>query len=58
MGQTLSNIVGSLIVLVLKLSERTKQIFSGEKKEKNYYNNDILLKDDEQQAGKGIINSP
>ena len=51
MGQTMSTIVGYIIVFCLKLSERTKSIFSGEKKEKNYYSNDILLKDDEQQAG-------
>ena len=53
MGQTLSTIVGYIIVFCLKLSDKTKALFTpSEKKEKNYYNNDILLKDDEQKAGK------
>jgi hypothetical protein len=51
MGQTFSNILGSLIFFILKLSEKAQQLISGEKKEKNYYNNDILLKDEEQHAG-------
>jgi hypothetical protein len=55
MGQTFSNVIGSLIFLILKLSERAKQLISGEKKEKNYYNNDILLKDEEQHAGTWLI---
>ncbi len=52
MGQTLSFVVGSIIVFFMKLSEKAKGIFSNEKKEKSYYNNDIILKDEEQHAGK------
>ena len=51
MGQTMSTIVGYMIVFWIKMSERLNSVFSKDKKEKNYYNNEILLKDDEQQAG-------
>jgi hypothetical protein len=52
MGQTLSSIIGTIIVFCLRLSEKTKSVFSVEEKKSSYYNHDILLKDDEQQAGK------
>jgi hypothetical protein len=57
MGQTLSTIIGYIIVACLKLSDKTKSLFSStDKKEKNYYNNDILLKeDDEQRAGTLVL---
>jgi hypothetical protein len=55
MGQSLSVVLGSIIVFFIKLSERTKAFFSREKPEKSYYNNDIILKDDEQKAGKLIL---
>ena len=51
MGQTMSMLVGYMIVFWMKMSEKVKSVFSKDKKEKNYYNNEILLKDDEQQAG-------
>ena len=51
MGQTMSIIIGNIIVFYLKLQERVRNMFISEKKEKNYYNSDIILKDDEQQAG-------
>lgn len=52
MGQSLSVVVGSIIVFFLKLSDKAKSLFTTETKEKSYYNNDIILKDDEQKAGK------
>lgn len=55
MGQTLSTVVGYMIVFYLKFMESVKTMLSSNQKEKGYYNNDILLKDDEQQAGKEIF---
>jgi len=51
MGQTMSVVVGYIIVFWLNVSEKAKSMFTSNKKEKSYYNNDIILKDDEQQAG-------
>ena len=52
MGQTFSAVVGFIIVFYLKMRERVKDYFNqGNKKERQYYNNDILLKDDEHRAG-------
>ena len=51
MGQTMSLVVGYVIVFWLNLTEKAKSMFNKETKEKSYYNNDIILKDDEQQAG-------
>jgi hypothetical protein len=51
MGQSLSIAVGYIILFFYKLSENTKSFFSKENSEKNYFNKDNLIKDDEQQAG-------
>jgi hypothetical protein len=55
MGQTMSSFVGFIIVFCLRLSDRAKSMFTTESKESKYYNHDIILKDDEQQAGKYIF---
>ena len=56
MGQTGSTVIGYLIVFYLKFLERIKMVFGKDKKEKSGYwtNNDILLKEDDQKAGKNI----
>jgi hypothetical protein len=51
MGQTLSTIVGYLLIFIVKLEDKYKEYFKQETR-KDYYNNDILLKDDEQKASK------
>lgn len=55
MGQTMSTVVGYIIVFYLRLLERAKGLFTTQNKGKNYYNNDIIIKDDEHQAGKNIF---
>jgi hypothetical protein len=51
MGNSLSAVVGYIIIFYIKLQERVKEfIEKGKKKQMNYYNNDILLKDDEHRA--------
>lgn len=49
MGQTLSTIIGYFIVYIIRLTEKTKSIFYKDQ-EKSYFNKDMILKDDEQQA--------
>jgi hypothetical protein len=49
MGNSLSAVVGYIIVFFIKLQERVKE-FIEKKKQINYYNNDILLRDDEHRA--------
>ncbi len=51
MGNTLTALVSYFVAFYFKLSEKSKAILWGEQKQKNYFNNDILLKDDEQKAG-------
>jgi len=51
MGNTITAIVSYIVAFYFKLSEQSKALLWGEKKQKNYFNNDILLKDDEQKAG-------
>jgi hypothetical protein len=51
MGQSLSTIMGYLLILIVKIEDKYKELFKKEKC-KDYYNNDILLKDDEQKASK------
>jgi len=52
MGNGISALVGYLIAFYFKIVQQTKALLLGEQKYKNYFNNDILLKDDEQKAGK------
>lgn len=53
MGQTMSAAVGYIILFCLRLQEKAKELFQGNgKKDSKYYNHNILLKDDEQRAGK------
>jgi hypothetical protein len=55
MGQSLSAVIGFLLVYVHKLQEKYKELFKKETA-KDYYNNDILLKDDGHQASKVLFN--
>ncbi len=48
-------VVGSIIVFLLKMKESTMNFFTKEKKEKNFYNKDIILKEDEHTAGQNIL---
>lgn len=43
--------VSYVIAVYIQITEKTRQVLFAEKKQKNYFNNDILLKDDEQKAG-------
>lgn len=52
MGNTISSFYLLLLSLYSDISEKTKGFLWGELKQKSYFNNDILLKDDEQKAGK------
>jgi hypothetical protein len=54
MGQTLSTIVSFVLLYVVKLQEKYEEIFKKDNK-KDYYNNDILLKDDGQKASMLIL---
>ena len=54
MGNTLTACATYLVAFYIKLQEQSKALLWGEQKQKNYFNNDILLKDDEQKAGKNI----
>lgn len=47
----MSAIVSYLIASYIYLAEKARQMLYGELRQKNYFNNDILLKDDEQKAG-------
>jgi hypothetical protein len=49
MGQALSTIMGYLLIYIVKLEDKYNEYFKKETK-KDYYNNDILLKDDGQKA--------
>ena len=51
MGNTISSFYLLIISLYADCSEKTKGFLWGELKQKSYFNNDILLKDDEQKAG-------
>ena len=53
MGQTLSTIVGYLLIYIYKLQEKYNEYFKQE--DKKDYGKDILLKDDGQRASKDII---
>jgi hypothetical protein len=52
MGNGITALVGYLIAFYFNIVKQTKALLLGEQKHKNYFNNDILLKDDEQKAGK------
>ena len=52
MGNTITVLVGYIMACYIKITQQTKALLCGELKQKNYFNNDILLKDDEQKAGK------
>jgi hypothetical protein len=52
MGNTITVLVGYIMACYIKITQQTKALLWGELKQKNYFNNDILLKDDEQKAGK------
>jgi len=54
MGNSITVIVGYITACYLKIIQETKGLLWGELKQKNYFNNDILLKDDEQKAGNHI----
>lgn len=54
MGNTITALVGYVIACYFKILHETKALLWGEHKHKNYFNNDILLKDDEQKAGKNF----
>ena len=51
MGNTISSFYLLILSLYADCSEKTKGFLWGELKQKSYFNNDILLKDDEQKAG-------
>lgn len=52
MGQSLSTCIGYLLMYYLKLSEMAQDIWKGKRENKKgkYYNNEILLKDEEHHA--------
>ena len=52
MGNIISSFYLFIITVYSDCSEKTKDFLRGELKQKSYFNNDILLKDDEQKAGK------
>ena len=55
MGNSLSVAVGYLIIFYLQLKDKFNTVF-GKQDEKNFYTNDIILKDDdEHKAGIAII---
>ena len=54
MGNRLERITTCIKSVYLKITATTKRLLF-EPKQKNYFNNDILLKDDEQKAGIFII---
>lgn len=51
MGNTITVLVGYIMACYFKIMQQTRALLWGEQKQKNYFNNDILLKDDEQKAG-------
>ena len=51
MGNQLSAVVGYMIIFYLKLREKVVGQFY-KNSEKNYYHNDLIIKDDEYQASK------
>jgi len=55
MGNTISSFYLLILSLYSDFSEKTKGFLWGELKQKSYFNNDILLKDDEQKAGKFFL---
>ena len=53
MGNTMSAMVGSVIVFYLYSVEKLKELFFKPSKQKNFLtNHEIILKDDENQVGK------
>lgn len=50
MGNILYQVIGSIIVLYLKIANTIKELFE-KKKQPSYYSNDILLRDEGNQAG-------
>jgi len=52
MGNSINTFVSCIVAFYFKLTEQSKAFLWSAQKQKNYFNNDILLKDDEQKAGK------
>ena len=51
MGNVLGGLAAYIVAIYCKISEHSRALIWGDTKQKNYFNNDILLKDDEQKAG-------
>ena len=51
MGNTMSATVGWVIVFYLSTIDKFRDIFLKHNKNKDYYNHEIILKDEENQAG-------
>ncbi len=52
MGQSMSSMVGFIIVFCLRMKEQVQGAFGSKPKESQYFNHNNIIKDDEQPAGK------